>query len=81
MEERDRQEPNRDEDRREMASRNPVAAKEPHLAFGVYDESGVDVSLLRFIPKLSPLERLQLMERHARDTQRLNEYGRAGMEG
>ena len=44
---------------------------------GDYDESGVDLSLLRRILTLSPLERLQLMERHARDTRLLNEYGRA----
>ena len=43
---------------------------------GQHDENGVDVSLLRTILQLSPLERLCLMERHARDTQTLNEYGR-----
>jgi hypothetical protein len=34
------------------------------------------VSLLRALLRLSPLERLRHMERHARDTQMLNEYGR-----
>jgi hypothetical protein len=45
-------------------------------SFGEYDENGVDLSLLRYLLSLSPLERLQVMERHARDTQVLNDYGR-----
>jgi hypothetical protein len=44
--------------------------------YGEYDENGVDLSLLRWMLGLSPLERLQVMERAARDTQVLNEYGR-----
>jgi hypothetical protein len=44
--------------------------------YGEYDENGVDLSLLRWMLRLSPLERLQVMERAARDTQILNEYGR-----
>jgi hypothetical protein len=44
--------------------------------FGEYDESGVDLSLLRWFLQLDPIQRLLLMERHARDTQLLNEYGR-----
>ena len=44
--------------------------------FGEYDENGVDVSLLHELLRLSPLERLRRMERHARDTKILNEYGR-----
>jgi hypothetical protein len=44
--------------------------------YGEQDESGVDLSLLRYTLSLSPLERLRLMERHARDTQLLIEYGR-----
>jgi hypothetical protein len=44
--------------------------------YGEQDENGVDLSLLRYMLQLSPLERLQWMERAARDTQLLNEYGR-----
>jgi len=44
--------------------------------FEQYDENGVDLSLIRFMLSLSPLERLKWMERNARDTQILNEYGR-----
>jgi hypothetical protein len=44
--------------------------------YGEYDENGVDLSLLRWMLRLSPLERLQVMERAARDTLILNEYGR-----
>jgi hypothetical protein len=40
------------------------------------DENGVDLSLLRYMLALSPLERLRLMERKARETLTLNEYGR-----
>jgi hypothetical protein len=42
----------------------------------VYDERGVDSSLLRSLLALSPLERLQFMERQANETRKLNEYGR-----
>jgi len=44
--------------------------------FGEYDSFGVDVSLLRWMLGLSPLERLVKMEQHARETQSLLEYGR-----
>jgi hypothetical protein len=44
--------------------------------YGEYDEAGVDLSLLRYTLSLSPLERLLLMERCARDTLALVEYGR-----
>jgi hypothetical protein len=44
--------------------------------YGEYNADGVDLSLLRYLLQLSPLERLKLMERHARDTQILFEYGR-----
>lgn len=43
--------------------------------YGEYDERGVDLSLLRYMLRLSSLERLKLMERHARDVQILYEYG------
>jgi hypothetical protein len=45
------------------------------LYYGEYDEAGVDLSLLRYMLRLSPLERLVLMEQHARDTRLLYEYG------
>lgn len=44
--------------------------------FEDYDEAGVDLSLLRHTLRLAPLDRLLLMEAHARDTLRLYEYGR-----
>ena len=44
--------------------------------YGEYDENGVDVSLLRYMLSLSPLERLQAMDRAARDALILMEYGR-----
>jgi hypothetical protein len=43
--------------------------------YGEYDEHGVDLSLLRYMLRLSPLERLKLMEQHAREVQILYEYG------
>jgi hypothetical protein len=52
------------------------AARPEAVSYGDYDANGVDLSLLRYLLSLSPLERLRLMERHARDTQMLNEYGR-----
>jgi hypothetical protein len=59
------------------ASDDSVDSLPPHaLDYGEYDESGVDLSLLRYMLALSPLERLQRMEAHARDTQILLEYGR-----
>jgi hypothetical protein len=47
---------------------------------GEQDENGVDVSLIRHMLSLSPLERLRVMERHARDTLLLMEYGRRARE-
>ena len=46
------------------------------LYYGDYSENGVDLSILRDNLKLTPLERLIRMERHARDIQVLLEYGR-----
>jgi hypothetical protein len=46
------------------------------LYFGEYDASGADLSLIRYVLQLTPLERLKLMEQSARGTQVLNEYGR-----
>jgi hypothetical protein len=48
----------------------------PAVGYGEYDEAGVDLSLLRWFLQLTPVERLTLMEQHARDTQALSEYGR-----
>ncbi|MBI3463897.1 MAG: hypothetical protein HY000_12695 [Planctomycetes bacterium] len=44
--------------------------------FPEHDSSGVDLSLLRWMLRLTPLERLEAMERRARDYQKLLEYGR-----
>ena len=41
-----------------------------------YDSNGVDLTLLRYLLQLRPYERLVQMERHARDTQQLLDYGR-----
>ena len=56
----------------------PAAGARPATAldYGDYDDSGVDLSLLRYMLGLSPLERLTRMEEHARDTLVLYEYGR-----
>ena len=75
-----------------MSERLPPAAEpEDHLGmtdeqwawfqtcthgYGEQDENGVDVSLIRYMLSLSPLERLRVMERHAQDTLLLLEYGR-----
>jgi hypothetical protein len=71
-----------------VPSPNPFVAstKEPgpdHLLkppganyYGDQDKNGVDLSLLRYTLSLTPLERLQLMEKNARETLLLNEYGR-----
>jgi hypothetical protein len=48
--------------------------------YGEQAENGVDVSLIRYMLSLSPLERLRAMERHARDTLLLMEYGRRARE-
>jgi hypothetical protein len=44
--------------------------------FGEYDENGVDLSLLRYMLSLSPLERLRVIDRAARDALILMEHGR-----
>lgn len=44
--------------------------------YGEYDENGVDVSLLRYMLSLPPLERLKVMEKSARDIRILHECGR-----
>jgi hypothetical protein len=57
---------------KEPLSSPPTAAA---VSYGEYDEAGVDLSLLRYMLGLSPLERLIRMEQHARDTLTLYEYG------
>jgi hypothetical protein len=44
--------------------------------YGEYSESGVDISLIKYMLSLTPLERVRRMEQHARDSQMLMEYGR-----
>ena len=44
--------------------------------FGEYDENGVDLSLLRYMLSLTPRERVLRLEKFARDTVKLMEYGR-----
>lgn len=44
--------------------------------YGEYDDNGVDLSLIRYMLRLSTLERLTQMEQYARDTLTLGEYGR-----
>ena len=62
-----------DELGRERSPAVPAAARPP---FPEQDEAGVDLSLLRAVLALPPVERLRLMERRARETRMLNEYGR-----
>ncbi len=52
------------------------AKKDVGPYYGEYDENGVDLTLLRYMLRMSPRERLLLMDQHARDTMRLYEYGR-----
>jgi hypothetical protein len=44
--------------------------------YGDHDGAGVDLSLLRCMLQLTPVERLRRMEQHAQDTLLLYEYGR-----
>jgi hypothetical protein len=46
------------------------------LPNATYDDTGVDISLLRWILAHPPVERLLMMERHARDVMQLMDYGR-----
>jgi hypothetical protein len=62
---------------REVNRGSPTAA--PAVAppsFAEQDDAGVDLSLVAETLRLSPLGRLRLMERKARETRILNEYGR-----
>lgn len=43
---------------------------------GEYDENGVDVSLIRYMLTLSPLERIVRMQDHAKQCWMLYELGR-----
>jgi hypothetical protein len=51
-------------------------AAAPAPDYGQQDQTGVDLSLLRQLLRLSPLERLQRAEEHARDMLILYEYGK-----
>ena len=53
-----------------------LAAPPQEDFYGEYDENGVDLSLLRYMLRLSPVDRLKVMDKHARDTQMLYDYGR-----
>jgi hypothetical protein len=44
--------------------------------YGEQDENGVDLSLIRYMLSLTPLERAEAMARHALDSAMLYEYGR-----
>lgn len=59
-----------------MSTAREPKAGDRKRSFGEHDENGVDVSLLRYLLQLSPLERLRLMEQHARDSEALREHGR-----
>jgi hypothetical protein len=59
---------------------NPTGKPPRADDYGEQDASGVDVSLLRYMLSLSPIERLRVMERHAQDTLQLMEYGRRARE-
>jgi hypothetical protein len=61
---------------RDPVDRQAQPAASAAGSFGDYDPAGVDLSLLRWVLSLPPLERLKLMERHARDPLLLYEYGR-----
>src|SRR5687768_14193536 len=62
----------------EAATSAPPPPPQPpaRVTYGEYDEQGVDLSLLRWMLGLSPLERLIQMERYAHDTELILEYGR-----
>jgi hypothetical protein len=60
---------------RQKSQGSPLARSDK-LWYGEYDENGVDLSLLRLTLSLTPSERLKLMDKHARDTLKLLEYGR-----
>lgn len=48
--------------------------------YGDQDENGVDLTLIRELRRLSPVERLQRAEKAKRDALRLLEYGRRNRE-
>jgi len=56
-----------------MMHYDQTTSSDPHG--GGYDDQGVDLSLLRWTLSLTPLQRLEQMERAARDTRVLNELG------
>lgn len=58
----------------------PDLTADPGLAhrhnYGEQDENGVDLSLIRYMLSLTPLQRIEMMEQAAQQTRMLNEYGR-----
>jgi hypothetical protein len=44
--------------------------------YGEYSESGVDISLIKYLLSLPPIERVLLMERRARETSWMREHAR-----
>ncbi len=44
--------------------------------YGEYSESGVDISLIKYLLSLSPMERVRLMERRAREISWIRENAR-----
>lgn len=54
----------------------PLPPPEPIDWSLTHSESGVDLTLLRWMLSLTPMQRLVVMERNARDTLKLLEYGR-----
>lgn len=58
----------------------PDLAADPGLAhrhdYGEQDENGVDLSLIRHMLSLTPLQRIEMMEQAAQQTRMLNEHGR-----
>lgn len=49
---------------------------DPRLVYGEYDADGVDLSLIRHLRRLSPVERIRRGDRARRDAQRLLAHGR-----
>jgi hypothetical protein len=57
---------------------NPDSLPDPRnfQYYGEYSESGVDISLIKYLLSLPPIERVQLMERRARETSWIRENAR-----
>jgi len=59
-----------------MADRSEVHAVPAQTGYGDQDENGVDLSLIRELLRLSPVDRVRRADRARRDTLRLLDYGR-----